>query len=299
MSSGASSAIAAGSSLKPSDRRPRSSGCSRIEFSTHDFRLEVAYHHQLGERVEAKFDPGCVDRPARFRRDGFAHCSEIFGRSPLIVFWEIGQRYVEISAEALLNGLVGSDVVVTGMKVERGAAQVADQRDGNEDERGFAHDVGLIVLVPAQEADCEEENIDTLLFLRGLRFGQGYEGGEGVGEVLVVFGETTVAAEPGKGSLDDPSAGQHDEAFRVVCPLDDLEAEPRRFGHDVLDLMALQPVSAQTSCSQGKRWRILSSTRVAPSRSCTPAEWTITRSGKPSTSTRACSLRPFTFFPAS
>jgi hypothetical protein len=64
--------------------------------------------------------------------------------------------------------LVGSDVFVMGTKVERGAAQVADQRDGNEDERGFAHDVGLIVLVPTQKADCEEENIDALLFLGGL-----------------------------------------------------------------------------------------------------------------------------------
>jgi hypothetical protein len=38
---------------------------------------------------------------------------------------------------------------------------------------------------------------------------------------------------------------------------------------------------------------------AAPSRSCIPAEWTITRSGRPSTSTRACTLRPFTFLPAS
>jgi hypothetical protein len=62
---------------------------------------------------------------------------------------------------------------------------------------------------------------------------------------------------------------------------------------------ALYPLSAQTSSSQLNRWRILSKTRAAPARSWMPAEWTITRSGKPSVSTTAWSLRPLTFFPAS
>jgi hypothetical protein len=38
------------------------------------------------------------------------------------------------------------------------------------------------------------------------------EGREGVGEVLVVFGEAAIAAEPGKGSFDDPAARQDNES---------------------------------------------------------------------------------------
>jgi hypothetical protein len=57
--------------------------------------------------------------------------------------------------------------------------------------------------------------------------GQGYEGGERFGEVLIVFGQTAVAAEPREGSLDHPAAGQHDEPFHVIRTLDDLEPKPR------------------------------------------------------------------------
>ena len=69
--------------------------------------------------------------------------------------------------------------------------------------------------------------------------GKGYESGEGVGEVFVVLRKATVAAEPGKGSLDDPSTGQHDEAFRVVRALDDFEPEPRRSRDGVFDLVSV------------------------------------------------------------
>ena len=58
--------------------------------------------------------------------------------------------------------------------------------------------------------------------------GQGYEGGERFGEVLVVLGQTAVAAEPGEGSLDHPSTGQHDEACHVIRTLDDFEPESRQ-----------------------------------------------------------------------
>jgi hypothetical protein len=46
--------------------------------------------------------------------------------------------------------------------------------------------------------------------------GEGDEGGEGVGEVLVVLCEATVSTEPREGALDYPAARQHDEAFHVV-----------------------------------------------------------------------------------
>src|SRR6516225_5497856 len=53
------------------------------------------------------------------------------------------------------------------------------------------------------------------------------------------------------------------------------------------------------SASQGKGRRILSRTKPAPSRSWISAEWTTTRIGSPTLSTRAWILRPLTRLPAS
>ncbi len=39
-----------------------------------------------------------------------------------------------------------------------------------------------------------------------------------------VLGEAAVAVQPGEGSLDDLAAGQEDEAFGLVGPLDDLDS---------------------------------------------------------------------------
>jgi hypothetical protein len=41
-----------------------------------------------------------------------------------------------------------------------------------------------------------------------LKAGEGYEGREGIGEILVVLGEAPIAAEPGKGAFDDPGGAR-------------------------------------------------------------------------------------------
>lgn len=66
--------------------------------------------------------------------------------------------------------------------------------------------------------------------------GEGDEGEEGVGEVLIVLGEATIAAEPGESSLDDPSSRQHDEALGVVGSLDDFELQGGKLGDGFGDL---------------------------------------------------------------
>lgn len=66
--------------------------------------------------------------------------------------------------------------------------------------------------------------------------GQGDEGEQGVGEVLVVLGETPVAAKPGEGALDDPATRQDDEAGHVVAPFDDLDPEGGNLGGGLIDL---------------------------------------------------------------
>src|ERR1700733_7976491 len=81
---------------------------------------------------------------------------------------------------------------------------------------------------------CASEASDGELDCR-----EGYESCEGFGEVLIVLGEPTVAAEPREGSLDHPSTGQHDEAFPVVRALDDFEPEPRQSGDGVFDLTGI------------------------------------------------------------
>ena len=42
-------------------------------------------------------------------------------------------------------------------------------------------------------------------------------------EVLIILGEPPAAVDPGDGALDDPSLGQHLEAFLTLGPLDDLK----------------------------------------------------------------------------
>ena len=66
--------------------------------------------------------------------------------------------------------------------------------------------------------------------------GECHESREGVGEVLIVLGETSVAAEPGEGPFDDPSARQHDETLDVVAALDDFDPEARLPGCGLVDL---------------------------------------------------------------
>jgi hypothetical protein len=96
-----------------------------------------------------------------------------------------------------------------------------------------------------------------------------------------------------------PAARQDDEAFHVVAALDDLPAQDRHFSHGSLNLPGVVAAIGPDQFGPGKRRRILSSTSPAPSRSWIAAEWTTTRIGSPSVSTRAWILRPFTFLPAS
>ena len=52
--------------------------------------------------------------------------------------------------------------------------------------------------------------------------GEAEEGSDGSGVALEVAGQATVAADPGKGALDDPALGQDDEAMGVAA-LDDVQ----------------------------------------------------------------------------
>src|SRR4051794_34583674 len=59
----------------------------------------------------------------------------------------------------------------------------------------------------------------------------------------------------------------------------------------------LNPLSAITSRSRGRRWRNWLSSHRPPSRSCTSAVVTQSAQISPSESVRTNRLRPFTFFP--
>src|SRR5215471_8441854 len=58
----------------------------------------------------------------------------------------------------------------------------------------------------------------------------------GFGEVLEILGKPPVAPEPGEGALDNPAARQHDKAFHVVAPFDDLQAQRGHFRHRGVNL---------------------------------------------------------------
>ena len=53
--------------------------------------------------------------------------------------------------------------------------------------------------------------------------GEAEEGGDGSRVTLEITGQASVAADPGKGALDDPAFWQDDEAVRIAA-LDDLQA---------------------------------------------------------------------------
>jgi hypothetical protein len=68
--------------------------------------------------------------------------------------------------------------------------------------------------------------------------GEAEEGGDGSGIAFEVAGEAAVAADPGKGALDDPAFGQDDEAMGIAA-LDDLQGPRAGLGNDPGHLWSL------------------------------------------------------------
>ena len=116
--------------------------------------------------------------------NGLAYSREIVRRAPIFAFRDIGQRDAEVRAQAFLYCLVCGDVLFAGAKFKCRPSQVACQRDGNENKRSLARNVGLFVLVPAQKPNREEKDIDALLFLGCL--GVAINGEEAFFELLLV-----------------------------------------------------------------------------------------------------------------
>ena len=68
--------------------------------------------------------------------------------------------------------------------------------------------------------------------------GEAEEGGDGSGVALEVAGQSAVAADPGKGALDDPAFGQDDKAMGVAA-LDDLQGPSAGLGDNLRHLRPL------------------------------------------------------------
>ena len=68
--------------------------------------------------------------------------------------------------------------------------------------------------------------------------GEAEEGGDGSGVTLEVAGQAAVAADPGKGALDDPALGQDDEAMGIAA-LDDFQLPGAGLGDDLGHLWPL------------------------------------------------------------
>ena len=61
--------------------------------------------------------------------------------------------------------------------------------------------------------------------------GEAEEGSDGSGVALEIAGQAAVAADPGKGALDDPALGQDDEAMGIAA-LDDLQGPRAGLGNN-------------------------------------------------------------------
>ncbi len=100
-------------------------------------------------------------------------------------------------------------------------------------------------------------------------------------------------AEPSEAALDDPAAGQHDEAFtRGVAP-DDVMAHAVKIGPFAAAVG--DEGTIEDGLAQARPYRLAGGV----SRSCTEAGTTAMASQWPSASTRATRLRSSTFLPAS
>src|SRR5208282_4270889 len=68
--------------------------------------------------------------------------------------------------------------------------------------------------------------------------GEAEEGGDGSGVAFEVASQTAVAADPGKGALDDPALGQNDKTMSIAA-LDDLQGPRAGFGDELGRLWSL------------------------------------------------------------
>ena len=59
---------------------------------------------------------------------------------------------------------------------------------------------------------------------------------------LVVLAQTTIAAEPGKGSLDNPTLGQNLETGGIVAAFDDLQDPVAQFSGPLDQLAGIPPI---------------------------------------------------------
>jgi hypothetical protein len=81
-------------------------------------RLEIAHDQQLRRRIETKFDAIGVDRPTALRRDGRGDLIEVTAGQPFVALWKVRQADAEIAAQAFLQRLIWSDVVIAIGQVE-------------------------------------------------------------------------------------------------------------------------------------------------------------------------------------
>lgn len=81
--------------------------------------------------------------------------------------------------------------------------------------------------------------------------GEAEEGGDGSGVALEVAGQAAVAADPGKGALDDPAFGQDDEAMGVAS-LDDLQGPSAGLGDHLGHLGTLIAGVGKDALDKGK-----------------------------------------------
>jgi len=103
---------------------------------------------------------------------------------------------------------------------------------------------------------------------------------------LGVLGETPVFARTRRRYARPPSGAAEHEALMSSLRLTISMCHSGTFATTASTCHPLQPPSAQTRSSHGKRRRILSGTSPAQSRSWIAAEWTTTRIDSPSLSTK-------------
>src|SRR5271169_6366010 len=121
--------------------------------------FKITHHQELREGIETKLDRIGVDRPPPLGGYGSDDGVEIVRWQPVIRFRNIGKGETEIAAQPLLQSLIGRYVVLAEFDIECRVLGIANEGDGEQDQRRFTRQIGFFSLVPAQESEGEKKDI--------------------------------------------------------------------------------------------------------------------------------------------
>ena len=132
--------------------------------------IQILVHQILVEGEETEHDARRIDGPTRLAANALGHLPEVGVQvlDGLVLRLGVEERYLqpELKAHLFPEGLVGHDVLVVVLDLERGVDVLALDQDGDQNQRGLVRGLAAVVFVPRDHAQSDEQRVDAL-FLDG------------------------------------------------------------------------------------------------------------------------------------